>query len=151
MAKNKLERLQKTTIKRLGKNMLDFDSMLDATGMPELPVNTETDVEAIVNRETDDMMSLIRENRKNSVEHFRDIEAGEFWFCVCFQSFSQKQEFLTKMLEKFNPNDDLSRFGNKYVSGLELAAALGIEITPIVLEVKRTRLAPKSLRRMEVI
>ena len=113
MAKNKLERLQKTTIKRLGKNMLDFDSMLDATGMPELPVNTETDVEAIVNRETDDMMSLIRENRKNSVEHFRDIEAGEFWFCVCFQSFSQKQEFLTKMLEKFNPNDDLSRFGNK--------------------------------------
>jgi len=129
----------------------DLDSLFDPSGLPGLPPISETDTEAIANREVDDMMTLIRENRKNNAEHFRDIEAGEFWSCVCFQSRSQRDDFIVKLLEKYSPSKDIDQFGAKYVSGLELAEMLGIPITPIILEVKKNRLAPKALRGMEVI
>jgi len=141
------------SLKRKNKSLgsPDFDSMLDPSGLPGLPVIKSDDVEFVVNQETDDMMASIRENRKNNAERFRDIEAGEFWFCVCFQSRSQKDEFIKKLLEKYSPGDNVERFGDKYLSGLELAEMLGIDIKPIILEVKKNRLAPKSLRGQEVI
>lgn len=132
-------------------NAPDLDSMLDPSGLPGLPAIDETDPEAVASREVDDMMQMIRENRRNHAERFRDIEAGEFWCCVCFQSRTQKEEFVLKLLEKFAPHLDIDRFGDKYISGLELAAMLDISIEPIILEVKKNRLAPKSLRGMEVI
>jgi hypothetical protein len=128
-----------------------FDSMLDPTGMPNIPITKSTDTEQIVNEEVDSMMQMIRENRKNNAEHFRDIESGEFWFCVCFQSRTQKEDFVQKLLEKYGSPISLEEFGNKYLSGLEFAAMLGINIEPIKLEVKKNRLAPKLLRKMEVI
>lgn len=155
MAKSKttLPLKQKPSLNKKSKDLSapDVDSLFDPSGLPGLPPIDATDAEAIVNREVDDMMSLIRENRKNNAEHFRDVEAGEFWFCACFQSRSQKEEFLAKFLEKYAPQWDIDYFGAKYISGLELAAAVGIPIEPIFLWVKKNRLAPKSLRGMEVI
>jgi hypothetical protein len=132
-------------------NAPDIDSLFDPAGLPGLPPIDETDTEAIANREVADMMTLIRENRKNNAERFRDIESGEFWFCVCFQSRSQKEAFVQKLLDTFAPHWNIEHFGDKYISGLELAEMLGIPITPIALEVKKNRLAPKSLRGREVI
>lgn len=142
-----------STLGKKGKKLgaPDFDSMLDPTGLPGLPENNQADAEDVVNQETADMMAMIRETRKNNAERFRDIEAGEFWFCVCFQSRSQKEEFIRLLLEKYAPNNSHENFGDKYLSGLELAEMLGVSIQPITLEVKKNRLAPKSLRGMEVI
>lgn len=128
----------------------DIDSLFDPSGLPGLPPIDETDAETIANREVSDMMAMIREQRKNNAEIFRDIESGEFWFCVCFQSRSQKEDFIAQLLDKF-PGPSPDDFGDKYISGLELADALGIPIAPIILERKKSRLAPKSLRGMEVI
>jgi len=139
---------------KAGKVSPDFDTMLDPRGLqglPDVPGLETMDAETIVNQETDDIMQMIRENRKNQVERFRDIEAGEFWFCVCFQSRNQKEDFLHKLLEQYAPNVPYERFGDKYISGLELAEMLGVGIEPIVLEVKKSRLAPKGLRGREVI
>lgn len=129
----------------------DFDSLLNPSGLPGLPEISGDDPEQVAAQEVDNMMALIRENRKNYAERFRDVEAGEFWFCVCFQSRGQKEEFIRGLLEKYAPNDTPERFGDKYISGLELAAMLDISIEPIILEVKKNRLAPKSMRGMEVI
>lgn len=137
--------------KNTGLTEPDFDSLLDSSGLPGLPDNDETDPEKVVNTETDNMLAMLRENRKNNAERFRDVDAGEFWFCVCFQSRSQKEDFIKQLLEKYSPGDTPERFGNKYVSGLELAEILGIQIERIALEVKQNRLAPKAFRRMEVI
>jgi len=134
-----------------GKVLPDFDSMLDPRGLPGLPDMPDMDAEATVNQETDDMMQMLRENRRNNAERFRDIEAGEFWFCVCFQSRSQKEDFLRLLLERYSPSTPVEKFGDKYVSGLELAEMLGVGIEPMVLEVKKSRLAPKGLRGREVI
>lgn len=138
------------TKKKGGLGAPDFDSMIDPSGLPGLPEIDQSDPEAVANQEVSDMMQMIRENRKNNAEHFRDIESGEFWFCVCFQSRSQKEEFIEKLLKQYSPSAQ-GTFGDKYVSGLELADMLNIDIAPITLEVKKNRLAPKSLRGMEVI
>ena len=129
----------------------DIDSLFDPSGLPGLPPIDEADAETVTAQETSDMMTMIRENRKNNAEHFRDIESGEFWSCVCFQSRSQRDDFIVKLLEKYAPHLDIDRFGAKYISGLELAEMLGVSIEPIALEVKKSRLAPKSLRGTEVI
>jgi len=134
-----------------GFNDPDIDSMFLTTGLPGLPVINNEDTEAIANQETDDIMSLIRENRRSHAEKFRDVEAGEFWSCICFQSRSQRDEFITNLLAKYAPHTNIDKFGAKYISGLELADMLGVAIEPIKLEVKKNRLAPKSLRRTEVI
>jgi hypothetical protein len=127
----------------------DINSMFDPSGLPGLPDHDDLNLEQSSNVEVDDMMASIRENRKNNAEHFRDYESGEFWFCVCFQSRSQKEQFLEKLLNKYSPNNQ--SFGDKYVSGLELAAMLDIPVEPIILESKKSRLAPKAMRDMEVI
>jgi len=127
----------------------DIDSMFDQTGLEGLPPNSAKTLQESADKEVDDMMASIRENRKNHAERFRDIESGEFWLCVCFQSRTQKEEFIDKLLEKHDPNNET--FGDKYVNGLELAAMLDIPVEPIVLEAKKSRLAPKSMRNMEVI
>lgn len=154
----KTNEIQKKTVslgkKKGGLGAPNIDSLFDPSGLPGLPPIDDIpadDVEAIADREVSDMMRMIKENRKNNAERFRDVEAGEFWCCVCFQSRSQRDEFIVKLLEKFAPRLDIDTFGSKYVSGLDLAEMLGIAITPIILEVKKNRLAPKALRGKEVI
>ena len=149
MAKKRTS-LPAKTGKKHGSNAPDLDTMFDDRGLPGVPEITG-DAETVANHEVDDIMSRIRENRRSNAEHFRDVEAGEFWCCVCFQSQTQRDEFITNLLQKYAPALDIDRFGAKYVSGLELAAMLDVPITPVALEVKKNRLAPKSLRGMEVI
>lgn len=127
----------------------DFDSMLYPNGLPGLPAREIENAQEAADTEVNDMMAQIRENRRSNAERFRDIEAGEFWFCVCFQSRSQKEEFIQKLLDKFNHNG--INFGDKYISGLELASLLGIQVKTITLEAKKNHLAPKSMRGLEVI
>jgi len=129
----------------------DFDSMLSPVGLDGIPVINDPDPETVAATELDVMMATIRDQRRSYTENFRDVEAGEFWFCVCFQSRSQKEEFLVKLLEKFKPEWGVDRLGDKYLSGLEIAEMMDIAITPIKLEVKKSRLAPKKMRGLEVI
>ena len=84
----------------------DIDSMFDQTGLEGLPPNSAKTLQESADKEVDDMMASIRENRKNHAERFRDIESGEFWLCVCFQSRTQKEEFIDKLLEKYDPNNE---------------------------------------------
>lgn len=45
---------------------------------------------------------------------------SEYWFCVCFQSRDQKDEFLR--------NAGLEEIGDKYLDGWEVAKKFGIKI-----------------------
>lgn len=121
----------------------DFNSLFDPGGMDGLPDNPGETPEDVAGAETAAMMQMIRENRKNNAERFRDIEAGEFWFCVCFQSRSQKEAFLQ--------DAGWQEMGDKYLDGLEVARRIGVKVEPIQLAAKRAKLAPKFLRETEVI
>ena len=95
--------------------------------------------EADAQEEVSEILSAIKREKKERRDKYRLLVDPEFWFCVCFQSRQQKEEFLEK-----------SGFGgvggDKYLDGLKLAEALGVEINPVNLETKPPPLAPKLLR-----
>lgn len=62
-----------------------------------------------------------RERSKDEAARFRLATDSEYWFCVCFQSREQKEEFLSRM--------DLMDIGDKYLDGGMVSKRLGIELT----------------------
>lgn len=67
--------------------------------------------------------SAFRQRARAEEQRLRDATDSEHWFAVCFHTRERKEEFLRKLAEKFGAVD-----GDKYVSGDELAAALGISL-----------------------
>lgn len=59
-----------------------------------------------------------RSSREN--ERFVQATDSEYWFCVCFQTREQKEEFLQKLR--------LLELGDKYLDGLLVAKRLGVKI-----------------------
>lgn len=65
-------------------------------------------------KEIQEVESGFRERMKQENDRFRDMCDTEYWFCVCFTSRKQKEEFL----EKIGIETDL-----KYIEGKEMARA----------------------------
>lgn len=65
-----------------------------------------------------------RDRARNETDRFFLATDTEYWFATCFQSRSQKDQFLAALREKFGLKDD----GDKYIDGWMLAKALGIEL-----------------------
>jgi hypothetical protein len=77
-----------------------------------------------------------RQKRAYEQAIFMQNVDSEYWFCVCFPSREQKDEFLRKA--------GLEPIGDKYLDGMEVADKLGINIEAPVLPANRTK--PPSKR-----
>lgn len=93
---------------------------IDAIGLEEL----ESDVE----KELLDVEKSFRERMSVENKRFRDMCDTEYWFCVCFTSREQKDEFLRSL--QLNPDE-------KYIDGKELARAVKRSIKTKDLEFAR--------------
>lgn len=65
-----------------------------------------------------------RDRARNESDRFFLATDTEYWLTTCFQSRSQKEQFLAGLREKFGLKDD----GDKYIDGWALAKALGIHL-----------------------
>lgn len=63
-----------------------------------------------------------RERAKREGERFQDATDSEFWFAVCFKDRDEKDAFLKAAGVK------VRLMGDKYISGRDLAAVLGIKL-----------------------
>lgn len=80
---------------------------IDAIGLEELESDVEKELLAVE--------KSFRERMSVENKRFRDMCDTEYWFCVCFTSREQKDEFLRSL--QLNPDE-------KYIDGKELARAV---------------------------
>lgn len=73
------------------------------------------ELEQLQLEEAEALRQRFREKMKDERKRFRDVCDTEYWFCVCFTSREQKEEFLKAL--RINPNE-------KYVDGREMARAV---------------------------
>ena len=78
---------------------------------PQEPKNLE-EFEVACEQELGEVEKSFRERMQAETKRFRDMCDTEYWFCVCFTSRAQKEEFLRSV----GMDEDL-----KYIDGRELA------------------------------
>jgi len=78
------------------------------------------DLEAAAAQEMSDALKAFKNRAKEEDGRFQDATDSEYWFCICFQTRAQKDEFLKKM--------GWWEIGDKYLDGMRVAAELGIEL-----------------------
>lgn len=102
-----------------------------------LPVDPETDRtrgEVESEEEMSEVLSGFKDRAARENQRNTDATDSEFWFCVCFQTREQKDEFLVK--------SGLMPMGDKYLDGLAVAEHLNIPIeaeTPTMPKLKTDR------------
>ena len=77
------------------------------------------------------MLSGFKGRAQVENQRFLDATDSEYWFAVCFQTREQKEEFLEKL--------KLMEIGDKYLDGMEVAKALGIELESRVPDLPRVK------------
>jgi hypothetical protein len=127
----------------LSRTAPDFDSIFEEGENPLEETAFVGELQADANSEVSDILKAIIERRKAQNERFRITSDPEYFFCVCFQSRDQKDEFL-----KATHWDDL---GNKFINGLEVARRMNVPVTVIELEPPKLRGRAKNFQREEVI
>lgn len=114
-AKNLAETLKKNAelAKKLAKNpppdMVDF-------------TEPSGDLEKDCLNELNDLQAGFRQRAKQENNRFELATDSEYWFAVCFQTREQKDFFLKEISKISNI------YGDKYINGEELAAALNIKL-----------------------
>lgn len=124
----------------LGKsNEPDFDSLFEDVENPlqNLGGSLTGEIEHDMNLQTSEALSAAIDARKALEDRFRVAQSDGFYFCLCFQSEEQKEDFLRKA-----GWEDLAE--DRYINGLEIARRMNIEIpyiplTPMSLRGKRER------------
>lgn len=115
-----------------GRNAPDFDSMFDdGDDNPLADIEMTGDTQEDADAGMSEALRQIIERKKATQEKFRTATDPEFFFCVCFQSREQKEEFL-----KAAGWEDL---GDKYLNGLEVARRLAVPVTVIPIEPLKIR------------
>jgi hypothetical protein len=113
---------------KLGRNAPSFDSLFD-DGDDNIFAGAEFDGDLQDDADTtmSEALRAVIERKKASMERFRVASDPEFYFCVCFQSREQKEDFLKKA--GWESIGD----GGRFLNGLEVARRLniGIEVLPI--------------------
>ena len=138
-----VQRPQKAAIQRpvrVPRGMMapDFDTLFEPDDADPLGGLADTgDIEENADREVGIVLDELLAERRRQKERWRITNDDEFWVAVCFQSRTQKEEFL-----RLAGWDSL---GDKYLDGLRLAAHLGVSIEPVLLEKPET--AKKSLKK----
>ena len=80
-------------------------------------------LEQFAERVLNDAQKRFKEGAKKEQAKYLDAIDSEYWFCVCFQTRSQKDEFLQK--------SGLWDYGDKYLDGQEVARILDIKLSPV--------------------
>lgn len=82
--------------------------------MEDPAVGTMEELEESTIAELSEVEKGFRERMKQENNRFRDMCDTEYWFCVCFTSRAQREEFMKKV---GLPTDE------KYIDGREMAKA----------------------------
>jgi hypothetical protein len=85
------------------------------------------------------LREAFQEKYRGELDAFRTLDDPNYWFLVCFQNTSQKNEFLDKA-------DWVTCGGYRYLDGLKLAAKLGLDIQPVILKRSKVRQVVKILK-----
>lgn len=101
------------------------------------------DVEGNASTEVSEILSRIKEEKAKAREQYRVTTDVNFYCCLCFQSESQKDEFLEKAGWK--------HLGAKFLDGVAVAKLLDVDVRPILLEAKQTKAMPVKLRGVKFI
>ena len=89
--------------------------------------NFEKDAKAELNQAQKAFHQRAEDERKR----FELATDTEYWFCVCFQTREQKDEFLRK--------SGLTAQGDKYLDGLKVAKKFGVKMDSATVELPRGR------------
>lgn len=112
--------------------------------LPEIEFDKETDPESQHAKAMDELMNRYaaadaaekEQNRRRFV-----LSDSRFFVCVCFESADQMEEWVAKAdLEKACDEDD-----PQFMDGIQLAARMGIELTPSGIEIKENRIEKRYL------
>lgn len=109
--------------------LLQFDTEHDvlkemlAALVKDSPVETDPETAQVKLDEQSQTLQEFIQRRKASADRGNDKAEQNFWVCLVFQSWTQKQEFL------FAIKDTPVLYG-MYANGEQLAARLGIQVTP---------------------
>jgi hypothetical protein len=126
-----------------------FDSLFgahpaEATPNPLSEMEYTGDAEVDAQAEIDHYRSALYRAEQEKRDLFRTLLLDtEYYICICFQSRTQKEEFL----EKIGWFD----LGDKYLDGLKVAERLGIDIEPVNLPKPPPPKTPKPLRNVQII
>lgn len=93
---------------------------LSARPQAATPEPVPSSLEDEARAEIDAVARGFRERGKAEAARFRDNTDSEYWVCMGFQSREQKEEFLGAL--------GLLAHGDKYLDGLKVAKALGIDL-----------------------
>lgn len=123
----------------------DFKSMFGEAPSSafEMPISDDKSLNEQDAATNSAMLEAIIAAKKEQRDQFRTETDPNFYFVVCFQNTAQKDEFL----EQTKWGDPRVRF----IDGLKLAAMLDVDIKPINLPRKKTKLMSKGLREHEFI
>lgn len=116
---------------KINKNAPNFESMFEDEQNPLTDQAMTGDFETDINGQMSAALRAAIDARKSLEERFRIADDPHFYFLACFQSVDQKKEFLTKVGLGHEVEND-------FINGLELARALGIELT--IIEIPQTKL-----------
>jgi hypothetical protein len=128
----------------ISRNAPDFESLFAEDDNPLDGLPDTGDVQKNADQEMSAVEQEIERNRAASEERFRVAADPEFFFCVCFQSRDQKEEFLKNI-------GWLDELGDKYLNGLEVARRLEIPVTIIPLAPRKIRGGPQRFQKERVI
>lgn len=98
---------------------------------PEPEIPKTGDVEADASAE----LVKFREKAAKEAKRREKATDSEYWFCVCFQTREQVEEFLAK--SGWGPTDA------KYLDGQKVAQAVGVDLTPDTTPYGKVRVDPK--------
>lgn len=98
------------------------------------------DIQKEAEEELSEVLSGFKQRAEIEEQRFLDATDSEYWFCLCFQTREQKEEFLEKI--------GLMELGDKYIDGMKAAQKLGITMTSRVPPMPRHRPFDRDLLRL---
>jgi hypothetical protein len=110
-------KITKNPLARIFEPPAGFDPLGEVAQTGDLETDAQAEVSAV--------LSGFQDRARQEQARFELATDTEFWFSVYFQSREQKEAFL-KALEWLTS-------GDKYLNGLELAEAMGIELPKVSL------------------
>ena len=107
-------------------NLVGDDLTLE--GAEAGPDNAEpADIETMAAAELEEISATLKgfkQRAKQEEQRYLNATDSEYWFCLCFQTREQKDEFLKKV--------GWWDIGDKYLDGMLVAEAMGIHLDAVV-------------------
>lgn len=133
-------------LQRQKSNKISFDSLFGEPPAEPLenPLTTleyPGDLEGDVLAEAQAIREAFQAKYRGELDNFRVQDSTNYWFLVCFQTQEQKEQFLS---QAGWPTDGIG--GQRYLNGLALARALGLDIQPVKLRRQEAKPVTKILR-----